>query len=66
MLVSLTKKVSRQQLFLCGQFTREELYYLQKDGWRVEWREKWKPEPVKRRVRKVNRNKHGIPVGRVS
>lgn len=67
MLTTLTKKVSRQQLYIHGHFTREELYYLRKEGWRVEWRDKPAPKavPVKKKTRSIQRNKNGIPVGRV-
>lgn len=66
MLTTLTKKVSRQQLYTYGHFTREELYYLWKEGWRVEWRDKPKSKavPVKKKTKKIQLNKHGIPVGR--
>lgn len=52
MLVSLTKKVSRQQLYIYGEFSREELDYRKRCGWRVEWQED----------SKTQRNKNGIPV----
>ncbi|WP_342510542.1 hypothetical protein MKY34_11180 [Sporosarcina sp. FSL K6-1522] len=52
MLTTLTKKVSRQQLYIHGHFSRNELYELRKDGWRVEWQEKTQPK----------QNKNGIPM----
>ncbi|WP_342512823.1 hypothetical protein MKY34_19790 [Sporosarcina sp. FSL K6-1522] len=54
MLATLTKKDSRQQLYSYGHYTRRELKQMQSDGWRIE------------RVDKpfVQRNKHGIAVGR--
>lgn len=52
MLTTLTRKASRQQLYIHGHFSREELYELRKDGWRVEWQEK--PQP--------KQNKNGIPM----
>ncbi|GKV55996.1 hypothetical protein NCCP2222_19430 [Sporosarcina sp. NCCP-2222] len=60
MLTELTKKVSRQQLFMCGYFTKQEIQQLRKDGWRVLWQDK--KERIPRTKRKIQQNKNGIPV----
>ena len=54
MLATLTKKVSRQQLYSYGHYTSKELKQMQQDGWKIEQVDK----PF------VQRNKHGIAVGR--
>lgn len=52
-LAELTRRVSRQRLWLFGHFTNEEIFRLKQDGWQVTWREGRKQY-----------NKNGIPVGR--
>lgn len=62
MLTELTKKVSLQQLYLCGYFSRKEIRQLKIEGWRVLWQDE--KEKVPKRKRTIQLNKNGIPIGR--
>lgn len=62
-LAELTKRVSRQQLYRFGNFSDAEIRFLERNGWRILWREKAK---TKRKPRKIlQQKKNGIPVERV-
>lgn len=56
MLTELTKRVSRQQLYLYGHFSHEELKQLRKDGWWIVWSEKAKVEQKPRKILQQKRN----------
>ena len=49
-LIELTKRVSLQTLYRIGHYSKKELKEMQRDGWRIVWKEKGN----------VQFNKHGI------
>lgn len=56
-LLELTRKVSRQQLYMYGHFNRQELRQLQKEGWRIEGKsQRQKSSHHKNKPSQINKN----------